>query len=47
MTPAGAARWRALGAPLALLAAVALAHGGALGHGFVHFDDDLPPGLRS
>jgi tetratricopeptide (TPR) repeat protein len=28
-------------APLALLAAVALAHGGALGHGFVHFDDDL------
>jgi hypothetical protein len=28
-------------APLAVVAAVALAHGGALGHGFVHFDDDL------
>lgn len=41
MTLAGAARWRALGAPLAILGAVALAHGGALGHGFVHFDDDL------
>jgi tetratricopeptide (TPR) repeat protein len=26
---------------LAVLAAVALAHGGALGHGFVHFDDDV------
>jgi len=28
-------------AAVCILAAVALAHGGALGHGFVHFDDDL------
>ncbi len=33
--------WRPWAAALALLAAVALTHGGALGHGFVRFDDDL------
>jgi protein O-mannosyl-transferase len=34
-------RLPAVAAPLSILAAVAAAHGGALGHGFVHFDDDL------